>query len=304
MTAVQSLTIGTRGSRMALRQTDLVANALTAQNPALTIKTKIIITKGDRNMAPIPLDTVGKAWFTAEIEDALQKGEIDLAVHSHKDLPPEMPEGFAVAAVLKRSDPRDALVARAAKRLTDLPEGAIVGTDSLRRKALLLQHRPDLVVRSIRGNVDTRLRKLYDEQYDALVLAAAGLERLERLDAVSEFLDPTSFVPAIGQGVLAVEARSDNTVLWGMLRAIQHQPTLAVVAAEQAFSRIIGGGCKLPVSCYVYFERSTAHIIGMVGSKNARECVVKSITGSKAEAVSLAEGLARKLLVEPFMTKL
>lgn len=288
---------------MALRQTDLVAKALMARDPTLTVKTKIIVTKGDQNMAPIPLDTIGKAWFTAEIEDTLRKGEIDLAVHSLKDLPPEMLDGLTVAAVLERSDPRDALVAKTAKSLADLPQGAIVGTDSLRRKALLLRHRPDLVVKSIRGNVDTRLKKLHDEHYDALVLAAAGLERLERLDAVTELLDPTVFVPAIGQGVLAVEARIDNIVLWDRLRAIQHQPSLAIVAAEQAFSRIIGGGCKLPVSCYVHFELGTAQVVGMVGSKDARQCVVKSVTGPKAEAISLAEGLARTLLAEPFMAQ-
>ncbi|MDB5178268.1 MAG: hemC [Patescibacteria group bacterium] len=295
------LTIGTRGSKLALIQTELVAHALRTQNPSLQIETKIITTKGDQNMAPIPLDTIGKAWFTAEIEAALQNGEIDLAIHSLKDLPPETPINLTTAAVLQRDDPRDVLVTKHKERLSTLPHGAIIGTDSLRRKTSLLQQRPDLNVKSIRGNVETRLRKLYSEDYHAIVLAAAGLKRLDRLDVVAEFLDSSVFVPAIGQGVLAAEARSDNSELWNMLHSIQDQPTLKATAAEQAFSRIIGGGCKLPISCYVRFEKGTAYIHGMVGSNDTSQCVVKSVSGPEMEAVPLAEKLARTLLKEPFM---
>jgi hydroxymethylbilane synthase len=197
------LTIGTRGSKLALIQTELVAAALKQAHPRLEVGIKIIATKGDTNQAPIPLDTVGKAWFTAEIEQALQSGDIDIAVHSLKDLPPELCPGLISLPVLERADPRDVLVSKAAVPLAALPRGAVVGTDSLRRKAALLLERPDLRVESVRGNVQTRLRKLHEQPYDAIVLAAAGLERLGDLTLVTEFLEPSRFVPAIGQGVLA-----------------------------------------------------------------------------------------------------
>lgn len=303
MTAVQNIIIGTRGSKLALIQTNLVAAALKTKNPYLGIEIKTITTKGDKNMAPIPLDTIGKAWFTAEIERALQDGTIDLAVHSLKDLPPETPDGLAVAAVLERSDPRDVLVAKTAKRVGDLRQGAIIGTDSLRRKAALLRQRPDLIVKSLRGNVETRLKKLDEEDYDAIVLAAAGLQRLDKAGVVTEFLDPAVFVPAIGQGVLAVEARDDDTDLWNLLKDLQYSPTLAAVAAEQAFSRIIGGGCKLPISCYVQFKADEVYIAAMVGSDDAQQTTIKTVSGSGAEAVTLAEELARTLLTEPFMAQ-
>ncbi len=288
---------------MALRQTGFVVDALRALSPGLKIDTKIITTKGDVDQAPIPLDEIGKTWFTAEIEQALQSGEIDVAVHSLKDLPPELPAGLSAAPVLERADPRDVLVATKASSLAGLPQGAVVGTDSLRRKALLLQHRPDLIVKSVRGNVGTRLKKLHAGQYDALVLAAAGLERLGMLDVITEYFDPTYFVPAIGQGVLAAEARSDNAALWRILRGIQHEPTQAVVAAEQAFSQVVGGGCKLPVGCYVQLEAKLARIHGMVGSNDAAKVSVASCQGPAAQAVALASDLARQLLAEPFMAE-
>lgn len=306
--------IGTRGSKLALVQTQLVIDALKKNYPALDIATKIITTKGDVNPAPIPLDTVGKSWFTEEIEQALLAREIDLAVHSLKDLPPQVPAGLVVRAVCERADPRDVLISKSGAGLGSLPHGAIIGTDSIRRKALLLAERQDLVVKSIRGNVDTRLKKLETEDYDAIVLAAAGLERIGLLPCVTEFLDPTKFIPAIGQGVLAAEARAGDSGgsagggILEMLKSIEHAPTSLAASAEQAFSRTVGGGCKLPVGCYARIEEGSGvdgvtgnagakvFLFAMMGDENGGQVARRSSEGPAENAVALAEALAKEIL--------
>lgn len=300
---ISHLTIGTRGSQMALMQANLVAERLKARYPGLAIDIEVITTKGDTDDSPIPLDTVGKAWFTSEIEQALLNGRVDFAVHSLKDLPPEVPAELAVSSVLVRSDPRDALVTRTATRLGELTKGAVIGTDSLRRKAQLLQQRPDLVVQSIRGNANTRLQKLQDGGYDALVVAAAGMERIGRARDITEYFAPDVFVPAIGQGALAVEARKDNPELWTMLHALQDPPTQAAVDAEQAFARVIGGSCKLPLGCYVYFKADTVHIHGMAGNMEGTVVVTKTVSGPANKAIELAQRLAAELAKEPFVAQ-
>lgn len=289
------LIIGTRGSRLALIQTGLVADALRKLDPKLAIKVKTIVTKGDTNTAPIPLDTIGKAWFTAEIEQALTNGEIDLAVHSLKDIPPEAPAGLVHLPVLERADPRDVLVSKTGAKLAGLPHGALIGTDSLRRTALLLHYRTDLRVESVRGNVETRLRKLETDAYDAIILAAAGLERLGRLHEVTEFLDPATFVPATGQGVLSVEIAAGNQQLLDLVKQLQHAPTLAAVEAEQAFTGIIGGGCKLPIGCYANISHNWISINAVIGSGDARTATIDSTEGPAAQAVALAQTLAHQL---------
>ncbi|HEY4160751.1 MAG TPA: hydroxymethylbilane synthase [Candidatus Saccharimonadales bacterium] len=303
MTDLKQLTAGTRGSPMALTQTGRVIAQLTKRHPELMVTTKTITTKGDVDDTPIPLDTVGKAWFTKEIEQELLDKNIDFAVHSLKDVPPELPPGLTVLPILPRDDPRDGLVATAATTLATLPKGATVGTDSLRRKALLLQERPDLNVQSIRGNANTRLQKLEAGDFDALVMAVAGLERIGRIEMVVEYLDPTTFVPSIGQGALAVEVRTERTDLTALFKELQDEACVQATAAEQAFAEVIGGGCKLPVACYVRIEAGTAHAYGMVGSMDASKCVVASLRGSAAEASALARQLARKLAKEPFVVE-
>jgi hydroxymethylbilane synthase len=298
----EHLVIGTRGSKLALIQTQLVADALYQRHPGLKVETKIITTKGDTNQSPIPLDTVGKAWFTAEIEQALQSGVIDIAAHSLKDLPPESGAGLMSLPVLERADPRDVLVSKSGHKLGELPAGAIVGTDSLRRKAGLLLARPDLRVESVRGNVQTRLLKLREQHYDAIVLAAAGLERLDQLDIVTEYLDPAHFVPAVCQGVLAAEVRQTDHELVAVLAKLQHAPTLAAVKAEQAFSRIIGGGCKLPVACYARIDDDQARLFAMVGDSQGLNAELASASGKTAQAPAMAERLARKLTAGKALT--
>ncbi len=301
MTNVTKLTVGTRASQMALAQTGIVIQALKARSPDIAVTVTKITTKGDVTDTPIPLDTVGKAWFTKEIEQALIDGTIDFAVHSLKDLPPETPPGLAIVPVLVRDDPRDVLVCNTHKTLAQLPKGAIIGTDSLRRKALLLQQRPDVQVKSVRGNANTRLQKMQHGEYDALVMAAAGLERIQCTGAITEYFDPTVFVPAIGQGALAIEVRVDQPEMRALFSAIQDETTLRAIAAERAFAEIVGGGCKLPVACYVHFENDLAYIHGLVGSMDAAECSIQTVSGPASDAVSLAEQLARELAKEPFV---
>jgi hydroxymethylbilane synthase len=289
------LTIGTRGSRLAIIQAELVADALRKLDPQLHVELKTIVTTGDANTAPIPLDTVGKAWFTAEIEQALQGGDIDLAVHSLKDVPPEVPDGLVHLPVLKRADPRDVLISKAGAKLDDLPKGAVIGTDSLRRAALLLHRRSDLHVESIRGNVETRLHKLKSQGYDAIVLAAAGLERLDLLPEATEILEPAWFVPAIGQGVLAAEVSATDIELVALVKQLQNASVLTCVKAEQAFAHVIGGGCKLPVGCYAELSEDEIAIHAVIGADDGRTAEIASTRGSAKDAVKLAEDLARHL---------
>jgi hydroxymethylbilane synthase len=296
MTDVPSLVIGTRGSTLALAQTQLVIDALKQHYPEVEIRSKIIVTKGDLNQSPIPLDTIGKSWFTAEIEDALLKGEIDIAAHSMKDLPPEIPEGIITMPVLKRGDPRDVLISKSGASFNELPKGTIIGTDSIRRKVLLLDQRPDLVVKSIRGNVDTRIKKLHDEPYDAIILAAAGLERVGMIGLVTEFLDPLIIIPAIGQGILAAQARQDRNEVIDMLRAIQDVPTHIAADAEQAFSNTIGGGCKVPIGCYAHIVDDTIIVDAFMQSADGTHLIRKSATSPISTAADTARALARELL--------
>jgi hydroxymethylbilane synthase len=244
------------------------------------------------------LDTVGKAWFTEEIEEALLRGEIDLAVHSLKDLPPQVSSGIAIILALKRADSREALISKSKVRFSDLPKGSVVGTDSARRKVLILEQRPDLSVRSIRGNVDTRIKKLMTEDYDAIMLAAAGLERIGMLDAATEILDPAVFIPAIGQGILAVQVKEGNDEVVAMARELEDTATVMAADAEQAFSRAIGGGCKLPIGCFARLEGDEMFIDAAVGNDTFTGTLRKSAQGKAAERSALAQKLAEDLLKE------
>lgn len=240
------LVIGTRGSRLALTQTHWVADRLRQAHPSLDIEIRTIQTQGDRTQAAnVPLSSFGeKGIFAKELEAALRAGEVDLAVHSMKDLEHTLPEGLALAAVPEREDPRDCLIGAT---LDTLPHGAIIGTGSVRRRALLWSRRPDLQMREVRGNIDTRLRKLEEGQYDALCLAVAGLNRLGFQDRIAEVLDPEWFTPDPGQGALGVETREDDTRLRDLLKAVNHRESEFTTRAERAFLREIGGSCKTPV---------------------------------------------------------
>ncbi|MDQ7029772.1 MAG: hydroxymethylbilane synthase [Ardenticatenia bacterium] len=257
--SAQRLRVGTRGSALALAQARQVIAALRALDPTLRAEEVIVQTSGDRSSASLR-DIGGQGAFTRELEVALLDGRVDVAVHSLKDLPSSLPEGLVVAATPPREDPRDVLVPRTAADVTTLPPGARVGTGSLRRRAQLLALRPDLRVADIRGNVDTRLRKLEAGTYDALVLAAAGLRRLGRTDLVERYALPLELmVPAPAQGILGLECRADDLDTVALLRRLNHAPTFAAAAAERALLRRLGAGCRLPRGRPRHRGRGGAH---------------------------------------------
>ena len=264
-----TLILGTRGSKLALAQSNWVADALRRTHPDLDVDIQIIQTRGDATQAAnVPLASFGeKGIFAKELESALLAGEIDLAVHSMKDLEHTLPEGLVIAAVPEREDPRDALVG---STLDTLALGARVGTGSVRRRALLLSRRPDLQLLEIRGNVDTRLRKLREGQYDAICLAVAGLNRLGLQDNIAEILDPDWFTPDPGQGALAIEIRDGDQRLRDLTIGLNHGPTWYAVLAERSFLRHVGGSCKTPVGAFAAVEQTSKPqwltLTGMVAS--------------------------------------
>jgi hydroxymethylbilane synthase len=296
------IVIGTRGSALALKQTELVRQALLGVDNTLSVDVKIIATQGDTDARPIPLDVVGKGWFSMEIERCLQTGEIDLAVHSLKDLPEKLAEGLVIGAVTEREDARDVLVLKRHKNLKELPNGAVIGTDSIRRKVQLLALRPDIKVESMRGNVPTRLEKLLasDSHYDGIMLAAAGLHRLGLAKEITEYVDIEVVAPAPGQGALAVELMASNKKLAALVARINHAATDREVRAERAFSMAVGGGCKKPVGAYAISKKDssgkeTLRLMGMIGTS---AIVRGDITGSFNEAQEIGIKLARRLLAE------
>jgi hydroxymethylbilane synthase len=268
--------LGTRASALARAQTEAVIGLLTAAWPGLECATKVIATAGDRTQAsgePLP-EIGGKGLFTAELEGALRNGDIDLAVHSLKDLPTEDAEGVVIAAISEREDVRDCLVARQGSTLADLPGGAVVGTSSLRRGAQLLALRPDLDVRSIRGNVDTRIGKVRAGEYDAAVLAAAGVRRLGLEHEVAEWLGAETMLPAPGQGALAVQSRADDEAILALVAELDHPRARAETTAERAFLRALGAGCAAPVAALATTTTTPrARLQGLVASVDGQQMV-------------------------------
>lgn len=264
--ASRTITIGTRASKLALVQTEIVRAALLQLRPDLRVRVEHITTKGDL-IQDRPLSEIGgNGLFVTQIESALRAGSIDLAVHSAKDLSAALPTDMTLAAFMPRADARDVIVSREGVSLTALPSGARVGTSSPRRACQLRAMRQDLTLLDIRGNVDTRLRKLREGEYDAIVLAAAGLERLGLLGCVSDWLDPQSFVPAVAQGALAIEARADDHSMIELVRVLDDPDTSIPVRAERAFLATLGGSCSLPVGAYATSVGGSLHLIGMIGA--------------------------------------
>ncbi|MGA3236284.1 MAG: hydroxymethylbilane synthase [Bryobacteraceae bacterium] len=284
------LTIASRGSQLALWQARWVSGRLTALGHACHIE--IIKTTGDK-ITDVPLAQVGgKGLFTKEIEEALLDGRADLAVHSLKDLPTELPAGLALAAVPEREDPHDAVVGR---KLADLPPGATVGTSSLRRAAQLRRLRPDLNIESIRGNLDTRLRKLDEGRYDAIMLAAAGLKRLGWEARIAEILPAETMCPAVGQGALAVETRAGGAG-WDACATLDHSATHSAVAAERAFLRALGGGCQVPIGAAATVAGARLHLMGLVIAPDGSALVRGEHEGRVEDAEAIGAGLGAKLL--------
>jgi hydroxymethylbilane synthase len=292
-----AVTLGTRASALARAQTELVAARLLGTRPGLECRTRVISTAGDRTQdSGEPLPAIGgKGLFTAELERALRDGEIDVAVHSLKDLPTEDAAGVVIGAVSARDDVRDCLVARSARSLADLPDGAVVGTSSLRRSAQLAALRPGLEIRSIRGNVDTRIRKVGDGEYDAAVLAAAGVRRLGLDDVVTEWLSEETMLPAPGQGALAVQCREGDAPVLALLHELDDAPARAETNAERAFLRALGGGCAAPVAAFaVTTTTPRVRLQGLVASVDGGQVV--RVTG-EGEPQEVGERLAKEALL-------
>jgi hydroxymethylbilane synthase len=293
----QKLVIGTRGSKLALWQANYVAACLRERYPEVEIVLKNMVTTGDR-ILDVPLAKIGgKGLFTKELEVAMLGGEIDLAVHSLKDMPTELPEGLVLAAVTDRVDPGDALISPEFKTLDKLPVNARVGTSSLRRKAQLLNARPDLTIVDLRGNLDTRLKKLTAEKLDAILLAVAGLKRLGWDGNITQVLPQDICLPAVGQGALALEARENDAETLAMLRFLNHEPTRQATLAERSFLSEVEGGCQIPIGVYGQLDQNgQLSLNAVIMSPDGQEVVRDTTLGSPAEAAALGQTLAVRML--------
>lgn len=291
-----TLRIGTRGSALALAQAGTVAAALRARGVGAELVP--IRTEGDRLDEARLADIGGKGLFVREIEEALLARRVDLAVHSLKDLPAALPAGLALGAFPHRADPRDVLVTRAGGGIADLPRGAKVATSSLRRRALLLSARADLVIEPVRGNVDTRLRKLEEGDCHAIVLAAAGLARLGLTPPHADPLDPEEFVPAVGQGILAVETRADDSAVRDVVAELDDADTRACALAERAYLRRIGGTCNTPLAGHAMREYASLRMTGVVLSEDGSRSFRDGVTGAPEDAEEVGRWLAESLLAQ------
>jgi len=293
---LRKIIVGSRRSKLALTQTNWFIEQLKQAGVPFEFEVKEIVTKGDR-ILDVQLSKVGgKGLFVKEIEQALYDKEIDFAVHSMKDMPAVLPEGLVIGCIPKREDPRDAFISVGHVKFADLPQGAVVGTSSLRRSSQLLKARPDLKIKWIRGNVDTRLQKLETEEYDAIILAASGLNRLGwSNDVVTEYLEPEICLPAVAQGSLGIECRGDDTELLQELAKLTDKATWETAHAERAFLAAMDGGCQVPIAGYATYENEEIHFTGLVAAPDASEFYEDSATSKNAEEAGKA---VAKILTE------
>jgi hydroxymethylbilane synthase len=268
---------------------------LRAAHPRLPVELVPMSTQGDRVLDRALAEVGGKGLFVKELEVAMQDGRADVAVHSMKDVPSELPPGFCIAAALPRANPHDAFISLKFRRFTDLPRGARVGTSSPRRQAQLRNARPDLALELLRGNVETRLRRLEEGSLDAILLACAGLERLGLGDRVTEVLDAEFCVPAVGQGVIGIECRSEDARGREVLAALHHQESFVRLSAERAFARALGGSCHSPIAAHATLDAGSLALRGFVGAPDGGEAYRDSIAGASAEAEGLGLALARRM---------
>ncbi len=293
----KKIVIGTRSSKLALWQAEYVADRLRKQYEGLEVELMHIVTKGDK-ILDVPLAKIGgKGLFTKELEVAMLEKRVDLAVHSLKDMPTVLPTGLSLNTITKRLDCGDALVSPKYQTLENLPKGAKVGTSSLRRKAQLLNIRPDLDIHNLRGNVNTRLRKLEEENFDAIVLAVAGLKRLGFGDKITQIIPRKYCLPAVGQGALAIETRADDEEIKNMLSFLYDDKTADATIAERAFLAQVEGGCQVPVGVYGEVnEDNTLTVEAVIGSLDGKTIIRDKVTGKRENASELGEDLAKKIL--------
>lgn len=292
----KTLRIATRKSPLALWQAEFVKAELEKAHPGLEIELLPMSTKGDK-ILDVPLAKIGgKGLFTKELEDRMMDGDADIAVHSMKDVPMELPEGFALGAILERHAPTDAFVSNKYATFDELPQGAILGTSSLRRKAQLMAIRPDLDVRDLRGNVGTRLGKLDAGEYDAIVLATSGLQRLELDDRIRHEIAPEVCLPAVTQGTLGIEYFEKDKETLDIIRVLNHDDSEIRAIAERAMNHRLEGGCQVPIGVFAELDGDKMSMRGLVGSLDGTEILTASIEGDKSDAKTLGVTLAEKLL--------
>ena len=290
------LKIATRDSLLALWQAEYVKSRLEATHTDLTVSLVKIKTKGDK-ILDTPLAKIGgKGLFVKELEVAMLNGEADIAVHSMKDVPMEFPEGLGLAVICEREDPRDAFVSNSYKSIDDLPEGAVVGTSSLRRQCQLLKHRPDLQIKSLRGNVQTRLRKLDEGEFDAIILASAGLIRLELEERIQQYIDSDLMLPAVGQGAVGIECRIDDQQTLDLLAVLNHADTATIVTTERGFNTRLNGGCQVPIAGYAEQKGSEIFFRGLVASVDGKQVFYTEKSGLPEEAEQIGIAAAEELL--------
>lgn len=291
-----NLIIGTRQSLLAMWQSNYIAGRLREEYPGCEVTLKKIVTKGDR-ILDVPLAKIGgKGLFTKEIEQELLDGTIDLAVHSLKDMPTVLPEGLCLTAITERANAGDAFVSNKCNSIEELPEGSVLGTSSLRRRAQLLARRPDLKIVDLRGNVDTRLKKLDEGQMDAIILAAAGLTRLGHADRIKEIIPQSYCLPAVGQGALAIECRTDNFKVRQMLDFLNDTATKQATDAERAFLGLLEGGCQVPIGVHAEVNEGRIAMEAVIASLDGSTVLRDTAEGNAADAVTLGRALGQKML--------
>lgn len=296
MNMKSTICIGTRGSTLALWQANHVKNSIEKNFPNIRIDIKIIKTTGDR-ITDRPLAMVGgKGLFVKEIEAALLDGSIDLAVHSMKDMPGELPQGLVIGAIPERANPFDVLISAQGALFKDYPRGAVIGTSSLRRASQLKHLRPDIEIKSIRGNLDTRLKKVKSGEYAAIVLAAAGLERLGQGSEITEYLAETDMVPAVGQGALCIETRENDPDMAEILSTLDHDPTRICVTGERAFLKAIEGSCHIPVACFGKILDNRVMLTAVVASEDGESLIKETIESTPEQVAEKGRKLAKLVL--------
>ncbi len=296
VTVPDAIKIGTRGSQLALWQADWVKTALQDAHPGLKVEIVVIKTTGDR-ILDVPLARVGgKGLFVKEIEEALLESRVDVAVHSMKDMPAVLPPGLKIGAVPEREDPRDVLISRTGKKLADLEPRSCIGTSSLRRSVQLRHRRPDLKILPLRGNLDTRIRKLETEGLDAIVLAAAGVKRMGLENHISEYLDASVMLPAAGQGALCIEIREDDPRAGIFVEGLEHAATRAAVGAERAFLKRMEGSCQVPIAAFASLAEGDVILEGLIADLEAKRLLKGEASGSRQTPEAVGTALADRLL--------
>jgi len=294
----KSIVIASRESLLAMWQAKFIRQRLIQLYPQTEVSILGMTTRGDQILDKSLSKIGGKGLFIKELEQSLENGHADIAVHSMKDMPMNVPDGFALAAITEREDPRDAFVSNEYRNLDDLPTDSIVGTSSLRRESQLRAQFPHLIVKPLRGNVQTRLRKLDEGQYAAIILAAAGLKRLELSDRITTLLDPEQSLPAVGQGALGIECRENRSDVIALLQPLHHQETANCVKAERAMSRLLGGSCQIPLGAFAEIGNNALRLRGFVASPDGKQMVNDELTGNPETGEEMGQTMAQNLIAQ------